>query len=177
MQTSNPFYDVLRWSCTNHRVRASWYLACEMDGEQEEALDIYYGRLLKLISFQVDVDSVLSGRWGHWQETYEVGVFDWVAGMEIGAQRQIFKNCVGMNAFSANSVEDLSIIRRLIAVVDHNVPSAAVSDSSTRSRSTVRRGRRRCYFADDNAHLDALLDSAVSSDDGKNRRLRGIRGQ
>ena len=97
--------------------------------------------------------------------------------MEIRAQLQIFKNCVGVNAFSAISVEDLSIIRRLIAVVDHTVPSAAVSNSSTRSRSTVRRGRRRCYFTDDNARLDALLDSAVSSNDGKNRCLRSVKGQ
>ena len=63
VQTSTPFYEVLRWSRTNHGVRASWYLACEMDSEQEEALDIYYGRLLKVISFQVDVNSALSEKW------------------------------------------------------------------------------------------------------------------
>ena len=59
VHTFTAFYEVLRGSRINHSLRASCYFACEMDCEQEEALDIYYRRLLELILSQVDVDSAL----------------------------------------------------------------------------------------------------------------------
>ena len=66
-----------------------------------------------------------NGIWLHCQNKYEIGAFDWASGLEIETHGQECKNCETANAFSATTVDDVSILKRLISVVDHTVPSRA----------------------------------------------------
>ena len=143
--------------------------------EGQGGLDVYYGRVLKLIQFEVGVNH--KERWRHWQKKYEVGVLDWASGLEVETHGQVYKNCEAAKAFSATTVEDVSILKRLIGVVDHTVPSRTQLAEDTRSRSTGRRGRKRCYIFDDCLRSQHLLHPEVSSLDEINRNIRGLRGQ
>ena len=84
------------------------------------------------------------------------------------------------NSFSGATVDDASVLRRLIAVVEHVVPRDNLWLRSTyerrgnrSSQSQVSRGRRRTYFIDDCLLMYHLLSDKRSLD-GVNRRLRGM---
>ncbi|PXF42612.1 hypothetical protein BWQ96_07662 [Gracilariopsis chorda] len=74
-----------------------------------------------LIEFGLALD--LTERWSHWKKKYEVELLSWASGMEVNGQGQVFKRSRSANAFTSRTVEDLSIVFRLISVVDHVVPS------------------------------------------------------
>ena len=174
-QTASSYYGLRQWdgSGDKQHVTASWYVACEMEGQG--GLDVYYGRVLKFVQFDVAED--YKERWPHWQDKYEVGVLDWASGLEVETHGQVYKNCETANAFSETTVEDVSILKRLIGVADHTVPSRAQLMEGTRSRWTGRRGRKRCYIIDDCLRSQHLLHAEVSSLDDINRNIRGLRGQ
>ena len=154
--------------------RAKWYIAAEMD-ESETSSDIYYGRLMNIYTLRLKQESVeqFSTRWSQWKAELRIGVFDWVTGLEIGKHGQVYKSTEARNAFSAPTVEDLSIIRRLISVVDHVAPNAN-SRSQFRGNSARSMGRKRCYFIDGEASKDQILKQGRSGRDGIDRNLRGI---
>lgn len=174
-QTASSYYCLRDWNGSDgsSRIRASWHVACEM--EVGGMLAVYYGRVLKLVEFEVDLN--FSKRWPHWQTKYQIALLEWASGLEVGEQRQVHKNCESEHAFSAVTVEDICIVQRLISVVDHFVPTRGEYRGASASRSTARRGRKRCYFVDDFSRSDRLLISQWTSGDGRNRVLRGRRGQ
>lgn len=124
------------------RMRQNWHVACEMDSDG--VTEVYYGRILMLFEYELDLD--LSQRWDHWQKKYEVGLLDWISGLKVNHQEQVFKRGRATDAFSSKTIEDVSIVTRLISVVDHLVPS----------RNTGCRGRRQCYFLDNRNMTDRL---------------------
>ena len=134
---------------------------------------MYFGRVLKLFEFEVDLN--LSHQLPHWQSRYKVAMLDWVSGMEIGRQQQVHKNCEAVGAFSAATIEDVCVIRRMISVVNHAVPSGGNRQGTDTSRSTARRGKKRCYFIDDDICSERLLDGNATDEQGVNRILHGIR--
>ena len=151
--------------------RADWTVACEMG--EGQCWEVYYGRVLKLVVFELGTDH--SSRWAHWQTTHKVGLFEWASGLEIGMQGQVYKNAEAENAFSVKTIKDLSVIKRLVSVVNHVVPSRTGIDGRNRSRSTSVRGRKRCYFIDDQSRADHLCDTGRRSVDGFNRIWKGRR--
>ena len=90
-------------------------------------------------------------------------------------QGQVYKDGVSNSAFSAKTIEDVSIIKRLVSVVDHVVPSCTSMEGINRSRSISVRRRKRCYFIDDQTRADHLYDTGRPSVDGCNRILKGRR--
>ncbi|PXF41853.1 hypothetical protein BWQ96_08432 [Gracilariopsis chorda] len=145
------------------RRRENSNVACEM--ENRRAVDVYYGRLLMLFDFKVD--SNLSERWQHWQQSYNVALLDWVSGLEAGTQGQVYKRGRSVHAFGLKTVEDIAIISRLISVVDHVVPSG----------SSQSRGRHQCYFIDERRLSDNVLRNDQESLNGSQKVLRGMRGE
>ena len=138
-------------------------------------LAVYYGRVLKLVEFDDDLD--YSERWTPRQTRYQIAFLEWASGLEVGQQRQVHKNGDSEHAFSAFPIEDIYIFQRLISVVDHFVPKRRQYCGASTSGSTARRGRKRCYFVDDFSRSDRLLDSQLTSGDGLNRVLRGLCGE
>ena len=97
---------------TSFRDRASCLVAAELEGINGSC-DIYYGRVLKLVRFELGMD--YSARWSNWRKGYELVLMDWAVGMEVGLQEQFFKNCEAVSAFSGARVEDVCVIQRLIS--------------------------------------------------------------
>lgn len=65
---------------------------------------------------------------------YQYGrYFDWIAGMQVGLQGQVYESCEARDAFSATTVKDVSIMRRLIWVVDPIIPSAILYEQKNGS--------------------------------------------
>ena len=153
---------------TLHRqelTRPSFYVSVEMDAN-ESTIDVYYGKVLRMMEFNVDVDggnvsetTVCNGR-------YELGVIQWVDGLSLGAQGQVFKRGQRCSAFGRTTIEDVTIIHRLIGVVEHAVPVTSLPTSD--------RKRKQTYFIDDFQRIDHLLSRTRLSDDGVNRRLKGF---
>lgn len=154
-------------------MRACWYVAFEMEGEG--GLYVCYGKVLNLAEFKVT--EVHKEKWRHWQNNYDVGVLDWALGLEVDQHEQLQKSCKTANAVGATTVEDVSILKILIGVVDHTVPSLAKLVEDARSISTVRRGRKKCYTFDDCLLSQHLPNPDVSSSDDINHNIPWRRGQ
>ena len=82
--------------------------------------DVYYGRVPKLPTFEVDEDH--SGKWPHWQKEYEVAIMDWNSGLRVGEYGQVYMCCTVKDVFSARTMAGTYIIRRLVSAVDHELP-------------------------------------------------------
>ncbi|PXF42507.1 hypothetical protein BWQ96_07769 [Gracilariopsis chorda] len=148
------------------RSRVSCHIAAEM--EDGSRVEVYFGRVKMLFEVEVNIeDTECSTEWNYWQRKYEVALIKWATGLQVGEKMQVYKNCSSTDAFRSKTVEDLSIVSKLISVVDHIVPS-----QQSRSGS-----RQRCYFIDHNLASDFLLDTDTTSVENKNRVLCGIRGQ
>lgn len=151
------------------------FVAVEMD-ETGDTADVYYGRLLRI--FEVNLERVGNGLCTReeWMCKHTLVYMDWATGLSTGRQSQVFKNGRSSSAFSSPTVEDASIVRRHIGVVEHCIPSRP---SSTPNASSVRsavaqRTRKRTYFLDSSLRVDKLLSSNTRSADGVNRQLRGL---
>lgn len=77
-------------------------------------------------------------------------------------QGQVYRNGEAANAFSAKTIEDVSIIKRLVSVVDHVMPSRTGTQWRSRSRSSSVHGRKRSYFIDDQWRADHLCDAGAA---------------
>lgn len=106
-----------------------------------------------------------------------MAVIEWVSGLQAGDYKQVYKNCLARDVFSRRTLEDVSIISRLISVVDHEIPSRAQGDANNGSWSTARRSRKRGYFLDNNIRSDGLLSGVGESVDGVKRKLGGLVGE
>ncbi|PXF43640.1 hypothetical protein BWQ96_06599 [Gracilariopsis chorda] len=140
-----------------NRLRENSNIACEMFNDG--CVEVYYGRLLTLIEFKLDLD--LTERWSHWQKKYEVGLLSWASGMEVNGQGQVFKRYRSANAFKSRTIENLSIVYRLISVVDHVVLSQIGAN----------RVRHQCYFIDDKILSDNLTNGERTSEQSLNKVL------
>ena len=74
-------------------------------------------------------------------------VVEWVSGLQTGEYKQVFKNCLSSDVFFAKTVEDVSVISRLISLVEHEVTSQVQRGAGNRSRSTTRRTRKRVILS------------------------------
>ena len=90
---------------------------------------------------------------------------DWATGLSAGGQGHVFKVGRTDSVFTCGTVENASIVKRLISVLEHKVPSQVRQDGRT---------QRRAYFLDSNGRMDRLLSRTLRSGDGLNRRFRGM---
>lgn len=165
-QTAKVAFPLHVPPAVRRRTRASCYIAAEMDATELSA-DVYYGKLLRLLSFEIPISFSTPAVAMPWNRHHQLAVIQWASGLRVGNQGQVFKKGDSTSAFSAQSVEDISIIKRLIGVVDHEVPAGG--DQNSRR---PRRLKKRAYFFDDAVRSDRLLDSSRSSSDGINRVLK-----
>ena len=151
--------------------RDSCYVAVEMDSSEKSA-DVYYGRFKSFLEFELmgeGEETVPSS----WHGKHCVALLEWVSGLRVGAQGQVFKPGKMTQVFTSSRVEYAFIISRLVAVVEHIIPRWS-RGNSVASRSSQGRGTRRTYFLDERIRVDYLRDeNRISTDDVK-RRLRGI---
>ena len=153
---------------TTKNSRESCYVAVEMDSSEESA-DVYYGRVRRFLEFEL-----MEGREETpWRGKNCVALFEWVSGLRVGAQGQVFKPGKLTQVFTSSTIEDAFIISRLVGVAEHIMPRGSRGNSEA-SRSTQGRGTRRTYFLDARIRVDYLLDENQVSADGVNRRLRGM---
>lgn len=153
--------------CTSLNRRSSHYVACEMDEGQGKA-DVYYGRVKKIVGFSLDMGPGISSM----RKDYVVVVIEWASGISIGKHGQAYKDCGLDHAFSSTTVEDASVINRLIGIAEHAYPTRMPGSTSTHHVADGRQ-RKRVYFLDDRMRSDFLLDPSRLSSDGVNRRLCG----
>ena len=160
--------------------RLSCFFAAEMD-ESDSASDIYYGLLQDIFEIDLsDAPAVRGVSQNTWRTHYRLILADWSSRIQPGRHGQIFVQGRVGNCFSGTTVEDASVLRRLISVVEHVVPrdypwlrSTYEQRGNRSSQSQVSRGRRRTYFVDDCLLMHHLLSDKRSLD-GVNRRLRGM---
>lgn len=160
--------------------RPSHFVAVEMD-EMDHNADVYYRRLMQLITFELLVDSgeeISDDEGPCWKGTHTVIVVAWASGLVKGRQNQIYKVGPALRMFANATAEDVSILRRLIGVVEHTVPRGGAGGCSREGSSKRSRGRDglRSYVIDPRSRVDQLLSSEASVD-GINRRLRGRTGE
>lgn len=99
--------------------RISCYVAVEMDVDGAKA-DVFYGEVLSLLEIDFSdcaPDHVLNNL--ERRKKFQIGILSWPSCTKKGAQDQLFLNSrLGVD-FSAPSMEDVSIIARLVGVVEH----------------------------------------------------------
>ena len=156
-QTVGTFFQQKSWHEERNRGRGNWFVACEMEVNNTN-YGVYYVRVLKLLTFEVDEDHY--EKWPHWQKEYDVAILDWTSGLHVGEYGQVYKGCTVKDAFSTRTLEDIYIIRRLVSVVDHELPHRTGVTATNQSWISSRSGRKRCYFIDNCFHGDGLLSES-----------------
>lgn len=141
--------------------RDSQYLAVEMELTLDNEVDVYYGRLLDVMEFEINwFPEITNERIG---KQYTVGMFDWAVDVEVERQSQVFVAGSVHDAFKQKSVEDLDVIKRLIGVVEHVSHSRTIDSSFS---------GRRTYIIDTMMRSHGLLDPSYTTVDGINRCLK-----
>ena len=165
MQTASVFSD-------SARGRPSCYIAAEMD-EAESKADVYYGQLFHLLEFDLTIpDSYVTSELPDTKVKHCLAVIKWAKPLSKGRQLQVFVKGSRDEAFSSYTLEDISIIKRLIGVVEHAVPSVGKE-----RRGKNQRSQQRTYFIDSDLRKDSLLTPQRVSIDGVNRALKGFAGR
>ncbi|KAI0562617.1 hypothetical protein FGB62_57g05 [Gracilaria domingensis] len=118
--------------------RACHFVAVEMD-EDGDTCHTYYGRHLRLVGVDLS-DSVQHSH--PWFCRYNLGVFHWAHDLRVGPQGQVYFEGRSETLFRSSTMEDVSILRRLIGVVPHRVPRRNGCGTKLRS-----------YFINDHARL------------------------
>lgn len=147
--------------------KPSYYCAAHMN-EDENGADVYYGRVRNLIRVVFDPYSYLVDNLPENTIQFDLVIMDWALRLTKGNQEQV--RCLGPSsaAFSGISVEDLSVVNRKIAVVDHAVPSRNGSfPFSSRTKAVT-------SFVDEQLRSDHLLHNNVANCEGHNLVLRGF---
>ena len=147
-------------------VRPSCYVSVEMDATDMKA-DIYYGKFVRLFEVHATNSDLRDSESSRCAGSYKLAMIKWAAGMISGAQGQVYKVGSRSSVFGRYTVEDVSVVQRLIGVVEHLVPTGRTLTNNARRR-------RKTYFLDDFQRIDHLLSPTRASDDGVNRRLRGM---
>ena len=101
------------------------------DGSAE--CQVWFGRLLKIISFNIgDIEiggHVIPGR------RYDLVVPDWAHKLLHGQQGQIYVLGSLKDVFSKGTAEDVSVVERLVRVIEHRIRLNLTSnDSNSRTR-------------------------------------------
>ena len=152
-----------------NRVRPSNFVAVVMDRTDTSA-DVYYGTLMRLFEFEICITDVqLASKFEECSGLHRVAMIGWAKRMVKGKQYQVYGRGPRESIFSSPTIEDVSVISRLIGVVEHSVPSA-----SQQRRERGQRGQLRTYFIDFAARSSHLLDPERSSIDGINYNLKGF---
>lgn len=171
IQIAGTFWNLVEETKRNPMNRPQEFVAVEMDATETEA-DVYYGRILRLMEIDLrPPNGRLPPTEMHCR--HRVACIDWALHLQKGDQDQVYADGRRTAVFSRATVEDISIITRLIGVVEHNAPSSYASTQGN-SRTTSGRSRRRSYVIDDNVRLDKILKPALRADDGVIRTLRGF---
>ena len=172
VQTASTYWTLNGQRTRTPGTRPSHFVAAEMDADEDKA-DVYYGRILRLMEFDLRRTGGSEVAGEIWERGHKVVVIDWAKRLCKGRQGQVYSTGRDTNVFSGATMEDAIVIKRLIRVVEHCVPpvSAIAGNSSWNSS---RRGARRSYFTDDNVRTDQLLSGTSKSADGMNRVLRGF---
>ena len=106
-------------------------------------------------------------------ERFEVVLITWLSELQIGAQKQIFKEGKLSTVFTSATIEDASVVHRLIGVVAHTVPLSS-ENRGNRSSHAIR-SRRRVYCIDHYCRHYGLLHDDFIYFDGLNYKLKGLR--
>ena len=144
----------------NSTSRPSHFIAVEIEVTDIGA-DVYYWRLMQLVTFELEsgfVGGATNVSEPCWTGTHNLMMVAWASGLLQGRQGQIYKAEKPSRMFANTTAEDLSIIRRLVGVVEHTVPRNDVSGSrgGKSSRSWGRSGMR-SYVVDPRVRSDQLL--------------------
>lgn len=156
------------FSATYTKERADYYCAVHMNEQNDEA-DVYYGRVRHYLRVVLNPDcSIVREELGN-DIQVDVMLIDWALRLTKAKNGQVQCNGKASGCFNHLSVEDVSILRRKIAVVDHVLPTRHWSNHSRLSRT-----KNVCSFIDEEARYDNLSSRSVINADGKCFTLRGL---
>ena len=163
MQTASAFLS------NSSRGRRSCYLAAEME-EAKYRADVYYGQLLQLLELDLTIpESYFTSALTRKKVKHCLAFIKWAKSLSNRRQNQVFVKGSRDEAFSSSTLEDVSIIKRLIGVVEHAVPSVGKE-----RRGRNQRSQQRTYFIDPDLRKDSFLSSKMVSIDDVNRVLKGL---
>lgn len=163
-----PCADFHDFSVVDLRGRADIYAAEEMDDAQQNC-DVYYGPIRNILQVQINVEQArLLPCTFTVNEFHDVVVMDWACSLQIGPNDQIRSHTARATAFTQTSIEDITVVRRKIAVVEHSIPTRI---SLTRN-ARVLRSRRVCSLIDFKSREDYILNEQRANKKGFNKVLR-----
>lgn len=128
--------------------------------------EVFYGRILQLITLEFDVDQGVGDTaelFGISDGKISLALVDWAKELQKGRQGQIYMVGGEETIFSGMTLEDISIIKRLIGVVEHFMPSNPPSGTSASCRK-----QKRSYFIDYCIQEQSLLSSSRACPNGVN---------
>lgn len=161
-----------------HRLRC--FFAAEMD-ETKNSIDVCYGLLQDVSKIDLSNATSIEGLDGiNWRTQYDLILADWSRWIQRECQGQVFVQRNVFGCFSGATVEDASVLKRLIGVMEHVVRSerpwlrSGVAQRGNQGiNSRDYRGRKRIYIVEDRLLADHLLLEAKSID-CVNRSLKGV---
>ena len=99
--------------------RADYFVSCEFRGSFEDELDVYYGRILKIMHLRYELNGDL--------RDLPVILIDWAQDLRQNGHGQVYKTCSAKQAFGTPSVEHASILSGSNAVFEHRIPGSNAS--------------------------------------------------
>lgn len=113
-------------------MKASCFCAAIMN-EDEDGGNVYYGRIRNLLGIVFNPDNQVIEKLPENVIQFDLAIMDRAMRLTKGLQQQIHSSGTGSAAFSNLSVEDVSVINRKIAVVDHIIPSKCSTSPTSNS--------------------------------------------
>lgn len=151
------------------RLRSSCYIAAEMKDDLHDASEVWFCRVHSIISFDLG-DFEVNGDMIE-GKSHELVVMEWAQKLQKGRQGQIYSNGPMKDVFTKPTAEDLCVVKRLVKVLKHRVPTRVGSHVNVST--TTRATKTRTYFLDDAIRVDNLL-TIKRSTDGVIRILKGL---
>ncbi|KAI0559140.1 Transposase tnp2 [Gracilaria domingensis] len=152
----------------NKQKRWDWVVSVEMDTDElVNKADVYYGRVRYIMELDLsEFEGKLLESRPSLAQKHVIVDMDWAQNLRVGLQGQIYSDSTASSTFTSPSFEDVSIIRRLIGVMER--PHKPYGKPGP--------PRRRTYFLDRALRVHKLLDSDSKDYEGMNRILRGMVG-
>ena len=171
VQSATAYWSLIGRNVRTAYMRPSHFVAVEMD-TNGAAADVYYGRVLRMMEFDLTTQE-LGGEREVWKRGYKLVVMDWVQHLLRGGQRQIYMTGRDNSVFSGTTMEEASITKGPITVVEHVLPPPQSRNASI-SRASGSYGARRSYFFVDCVYMDGLHSQTAMSTERMKRGLRGF---
>lgn len=118
VQTVGSYLQSQSFTAAKDRKRQNCFVACQL--VPTNCVEIYFASVKKILEVEVGLD--FSSQWSNWQQKFFLLYVDWANDIRLGDRKQLYKPGSSKQVFSAPSLEDVTVVKRLISIVEHSVP-------------------------------------------------------